>query len=48
MLNALYAIVRLSVRTYVARVVVDQSKPSEVRIMQFSQYSSPIPPVMAR
>ena len=45
MLSALYAIacpsVCLSVRLSVTRV--DQSKTVEVRIMQFSVYSSPIP-----
>ena len=41
MLNALYAIANPSVRLSVTRV--DQSKTVEVRIMQFSPYSSPIP-----
>jgi len=45
MLSVLYAIanpsVRLSVRPSVTRV--DQSKTVEVRIMQFSPYSSPNP-----
>ena len=38
--------VRLSVRLSVTRV--DQSKTVEVRIMQFSPYSSPIPLVFVR
>jgi len=38
--------VRLSVRPSVTRV--DQSKTVEVKIMQFSPYSSPIPLVFAR
>ena len=40
MLSALYAIARPSVRLSVTRV--DQSK-TEVRIIQFSPYGSPIP-----
>ena len=40
MLSAHYAIANPSVRLSVARV--DQSKTVEVRIMQFSPYSSPI------
>ena len=40
MLIALYAIANPSVRPSVTRV--DQSKTVEVRIMQFSPYSSPI------
>jgi len=39
------ACVRASVRPSVTRV--DQSKTAEVRIMQFSPYSSPIPLVVA-
>ena len=45
MLSALYAIANPSVRLFVTRV--DQSKTVEVRIMQFSPYSSPIPLVCA-
>jgi len=41
MLSALYAIANPSVRLSVTRV--DQSKTVEVRIMQFSPYSNPIP-----
>jgi len=41
MLSALYAIASPSVCLSVTRV--DQSKTVEVRIMQFSPYSSPIP-----
>jgi len=44
-LSALYAIARPSVHLSVTRV--DQSKKVEVRIMQFSPYSSPIPLVFA-
>jgi len=49
MLSALYAIARPSVRPSVCPSVtrVDQSKTVEVRIMQFSPYSSPIPSVFA-
>ena len=43
MLSALYAIANPSVHLSVTRV--DQSKTVEVRIMQFSPYSSPIPVV---
>ena len=45
MLSALYAIARPSVCPSVCLSVtlVDQSKTVEVRIMQFSPYSSPIP-----
>jgi len=45
MLSALYAIANPSVCLSVTRV--DQSKTVEVRIMQFSPYSSPIPLVFA-
>jgi len=41
MLSAIYAIARPSVCLSVTRV--DQSKMVEVRIMQFSLYSIPIP-----
>jgi len=44
MLSALYAIANPSVRPSVTRL--DQSKTAEVRIMQFSPYSSPIPLVL--
>ena len=47
MLSALYAIARpsvcLSVCVRLSVTLVDQSKTVEVRIMQFSPYSSPIP-----
>jgi len=46
MLSALYAIANPSVRPSVTRV--DQSKMVEVRIMQFSPHSSPIPLVFTR
>jgi len=45
MLSALYAIARPPVRLSVVRV--DQSKTVELRIMQFSPYSSIIPQVFA-
>jgi len=50
--EALYAIARSLVRLYVRLSVtrvefVDQSKTVEVRIMQFSPYSSPNPLVFA-
>ena len=45
MLSALYAIARPSVCPSVTRV--DQSKTVELRVMQFSPYSSPIPLVFA-
>jgi len=49
MLSALYAIARPYVRLSVCPSVtrVDQSKTVEVRIMQFSPYSSPISLVFA-
>jgi len=45
MLSVLYAITRPSVCLSVTRV--DQSKMVELRVMQFSPYSSPIPLLFA-